>query len=195
MSNVVRSDAELEANRIGPLEPLNSTIYLADYNSNWPRVFERDAGRIRDALGDRALVIEHAGSTSVPGLAAKPIIDIVLAVADTANESDYIPSMEAAGYILRIREPDWHQHRLFKGPEADINLHTFTIGCAEIDRMLRFRDHLRSDATDREHYLTAKRELAARTWRHTQHYADAKSDVVEQIVARSGATAIACERY
>ena len=67
-------------------------------------------------LGDRVRLLEHAGSTSVPGLAAKPIIDMVLAVADSADEAAYVPSMEAAGYVLRIREPDWHQHRLFQRP-------------------------------------------------------------------------------
>src|SRR6202007_2914839 len=128
---------------------------------------------IQAALGPAAVLIEHAGSTSVPGLAAKPIIDIVLAVPDSANEEAYVPAMEAVGYVLWSREPDWFEHRMFKGPDTDINLHVFTVGAAEIDRLLLFRDWLRVNDTDRAAYLAVKRELARRTWRHVQHYADA----------------------
>ena len=181
--------------RIGGPELHNSTIYLAPYDPEWPRLFEREAQRIGAALGDRVLLLEHVGSTSVPSLSAKPRIDIVLAVADSADEAAYAPDMEAAGYVLKIREPDWHEHRVFKGPDTDVNLHTFTIGCAEIERMLRFRDHLRSDSTDRELYEQAKQELAKRTWKYVQHYADAKSQVVEEIITRSGITPRDCVRY
>ena len=165
----LRSDEEIAAARIGPPEIHNSTIYLAPYDPEWSRLFEREERRIRAALSDRALLIEHAGSTSVPGLSAKPIIDIVLAVADTTDELAYVPAMEAAGYVLRIREPDWHQHRLFKGPDTAVNLHVFTIGCTEIERMLFFRDHLRSDEADRTLYENTKQELARRTWKYVQH--------------------------
>jgi len=149
--------------------------------------YSREASRIRAALGHSAVLIEHAGSTSVPGLAAKPIIDIVLAVPDSANEPAYVPALEAAGYRLRLREPDWFEHRLFKGPDTDINLHVFTAGAAEIDKMLLFRDWLRVNDADRAAYLEIKRELAKRTWRHVQHYADAKSAIVEEILARAAA--------
>jgi GrpB-like predicted nucleotidyltransferase (UPF0157 family) len=165
---------------------LNSTIYLAPCDPEWPRLFEREAVRVRAALGDRALLVEHAGSTSVPGLSAKPIIDIVLAVADTAAETAYVPALEAVGYVLRVREPDWHEHRLLKGPDTNVNLHVFTIGCVEIERMLGFRDHLRADEADRLRYEQAKLELAQRTWKYVQHYADAKSAVVEEILTRAG---------
>ena len=89
-------------------------------------------------------LLEHAGSTSVPGLAAKPRIDIMLAVPDSADEPSYVPALEAAGYVLRIREPDWYEHRVFKGPDTDVNLHVFSAGCPEIARMLLFRDWLRT---------------------------------------------------
>ncbi|HEY5489246.1 MAG TPA: GrpB family protein [Candidatus Limnocylindrales bacterium] len=191
----LRSDEEIAAARIGPPEIHNSTIYLAPYDPEWSRLFEREERRIRAALSDRALLIEHAGSTSVPGLSAKPIIDIVLAVADTTDELAYVPAMEAAGYVLRIREPDWHQHRLFKGPDTAVNLHVFTIGCTEIERMLFFRDHLRSDEADRTLYENTKQELARRTWKYVQHYADAKSGVVEEILTRSGVTPRDCVRH
>ena len=130
--------------------------------------------------------MEHVGSTSVPGLAAKPIIDISLAVADSADEQAYVPALEAAGYFLRIREPDWFEHRGFGRRDARVNLHVFSAGCAEIDRMLRFRDRLRRDDADRELYERTKRELAQRQWKYVQNYADAKSAVVEAILARAG---------
>ena len=119
------------------------------------------------------------------GLAAKPIIDILLAVPDSSDEPAYVPALEAAGYVLRIREPDWFEHRLFKGPDTDINLHVFTVGAAETDRMLLFRDRLRTNDADRDAYLQVKRDLATRTWRDVQHYADAKTAIVEQIIARA----------
>jgi GrpB-like predicted nucleotidyltransferase (UPF0157 family) len=87
--------------------------------------------------------------------------------------------------VLRIREPDWYEHRLFKGPDTNINLHVFSAGCVEIERMLGFRDHLRSSPTDRALYAETKRELASRHWNYVQEYADAKTEVVEAIIARA----------
>ena len=138
----------------------NAPIQLIAYSSDWPALFIREADRVRATLGDRVLMLEHVGSTSVPGLAAKPIIDMILAVADSADEPAYVPAMESAGYVLRIREPEWHQHRLFKGPDTDINLHVYSLGCPEIDKMLMFRDWLRTNDADRELYERTKRDLA-----------------------------------
>jgi len=160
-------------------------IVLVDYDDAWPLRFEREARRIRAALGTRALLLEHGGSTSVPGLVAKPIIDIVLAVPDSANEDDYVSALEAEGYVLRIREPDWYEHRMLRKTDPSVNLHVFSADCAEIDRMLRFRDHLRTNEADRQLYERTKRELAAREWAYVQDYADAKGDVVEEIIARA----------
>jgi GrpB-like predicted nucleotidyltransferase (UPF0157 family) len=87
--------------------------------------------------------------------------------------------------VLRIREPDWYEHRVFKGPDTDVNLHVFSPGCPEIDRMLLFRDHLRSNESDRRLYERTKRELAQKEWKYTQNYADAKTAVVEEIIARA----------
>lgn len=179
------SDEELQRTTVGELTAHDAPIVLAEYDPEWPRLFAREAERIRAVLGDRALRIEHVGSTSVPGLAAKPIIDILLVVPDSADEPSYVPAMEAAGYVLRIREPDWFEHRLFKGPDTNINLHVFGAGAAETDRMLRFRDRLRGSDADREYYERTKRELARRTWRHVQHYADAKTAVVREIMSRA----------
>jgi GrpB-like predicted nucleotidyltransferase (UPF0157 family) len=130
------------------------------------------------------LQIEHAGSTSVPGLAAKPIIDLLLRVTDSADEEAYVPALEAGGYVLRIREPDWYEHRMFKGPDTDINLHVFSSGCPEIGRMLIFRDRLRSNAADRDLYARTKLALAQEEWKYVQNYADAKTAIIEEIIAR-----------
>ena len=165
----------------------NAPIQLMDYDAQWPALFIREANRVRAALGDRVLMLEHVGSTSVPGLAAKPIIDLILAVADSANEAEYVPAMESAGYVLHIREPDWHQHRLFKGPDTNINLHVYSFGCPVIDTMLLFRDWLRTNDADRELYERTKRDLAQQTWKHIQNYADAKTSIVAEIVARARA--------
>lgn len=178
-------EEELRAVTIGELEPLTKPVELVDYDAAWPGLFEREAERIRAALGERARLLEHTGSTSVPGLAAKPIIDMTLAVPDSADEDAYVPLLEEAGYVLRIREPDWYEHRLFKGPDTSVNLHVFSEGSPEIDRMLSFRDRLRTNTADRELYERRKRELAAEKWKYVQDYADAKTAIVEEIVARS----------
>ena len=120
--------------------------------TTWPRLYAAEAERVVGVLGSRVLLLEHVGSTAVPGLPAKPIVDMLLVIADSSAEQDYVPPMEGAGYVLRIREPDWYEHRLLKGPRADINLHVFSAGCVEIERMLRFRDHLRSNPSDRDLY-------------------------------------------
>jgi GrpB-like predicted nucleotidyltransferase (UPF0157 family) len=167
----------------------NDVIRLVDYDPNWPALFEREAGRIGRALGERALRIEHVGSTAVPGLVAKPIVDVVLVVADSADEGAYAPALEAAGYVLRIREPKWHQHRLFKGPDSAINLHVFRRDCSEVKRMLSFRDRLREHEADRALYARTKQRLAQQRWQYVQDYADNKTAVVEAILARVASVA------
>jgi GrpB-like predicted nucleotidyltransferase (UPF0157 family) len=179
------TDEQLQAVHIGELAPLNQPVQIAEYDPEWPRLFEREAARVRAALGERVRLLEHAGSTSVPGLAAKPKIDMLLVVANTADEPAYVPDLEAAGYVLRIREPDWYEHRLFKGPDTDINLHVFSEGCPEIERMLLFRDWLRDNADDRALYERTKRELARQDWKYMQNYADAKTAVVQEILRRA----------
>jgi GrpB-like predicted nucleotidyltransferase (UPF0157 family) len=172
---------------VGEPTVLNGPIALEEYNPMWPARFARETERIRAVLGHRALRIEHIGSTSVPRLAAKPVIDILLVVANSADEPAYVPQLEAAGYLLRIREPDWHEHRMFKGPGLDLNLHVFTAGSSEIDRVLLLRDRLRNNAAERQLYEQTKRKLASQTWKHVQNYADAKSQVIEDIIRRARA--------
>lgn len=110
---------------------------------------------------------------------------MLLVVSNSADEASYVPALEAAGYTLRIREPDLFEHRLFKGPDTDINLHVFSLGASEIDRMLRFRDWLRSNEADRKRYEEVKRSLAKKKWRHVQHYADAKTSIIQEIMERA----------
>jgi GrpB-like predicted nucleotidyltransferase (UPF0157 family) len=182
-------ERELAKYTIGQPQPLTAPIEVLDYDPTWPDLYEREAARIRSILDRRVVRIEHVGSTSVPGLPAKPIIDIALEVPDTANEAAYVPDLEAAGYALRVREADWFQHRLFNGPDVNVNLHTFSARCVEVDRMLLFRDWLRATAADRNLYANTKRELAAQDWKFMQQYADAKTAVVEEIIARAEAAA------
>ena len=179
------TDEQIRSATVGELRRHDAPVTLMAYDPSWPGLFEREAERIRAILGDRVRQLEHVGSTSVPGLAAKPIIDVLLVVRDSSQEPAYLTDLEAAGYVLRIREPEWFEHRMLKGPDTDINLHVLSAGCPEIDRMLAFRDRLRTDVGDRELYERTKRDLAARRWRYMQNYADAKSAVVEEIVARA----------
>ena len=163
----------------------NGTLVISDYDPAWPELYRREEERIRAVLGRTVIRLDHVGSTSVPGLAAKPVVDIMLVVADAADEDSYVARLEAVGYRLAVREPDWHEHRLFKGPDTNVNVHTFSEGCSEVERMVAFRDWLRMHDDDRELYESAKRDLAAREWKYVQNYADAKSAVVEEILARA----------
>ena len=138
--HVPMTEAQIQAVHIGVLTPLRQPISLAAYDPAWPRLFERAAARVQGILADRVLLLEHVGSTAVPDLAAKPKIDMLLVVANSADEPAYAPDLQAAGYLLQIREPDWYAHRMFKGRDIDINLHVFSAGCPEINRMLLFRN-------------------------------------------------------
>lgn len=184
-SHAPLDENQIRAATVGEPQVHGAPINLVDYDPQWPALFAREAQRVAPVLGEQVLRIEHVGSTSVPGLAAKPIIDILLVVQDPAYEEPYVAPLEAAGYLLRIREPDWYEHRMFKGPDTDINLHVLPDGCPEINRMLLFRDRLRTNQADRELYERKKRELARREWKYVQNYADAKTAVVERIISRS----------
>jgi GrpB-like predicted nucleotidyltransferase (UPF0157 family)/catechol 2,3-dioxygenase-like lactoylglutathione lyase family enzyme len=164
---------------------LDGPVTLADPDDEWPVTAAALCDGIRSVVGDGAVVLAHVGSTSVPGLAAKPILDLVLGVPDPTDEAAYVPGLESAGYQLRIREPEWREHRLLRRDEPAVNLHVFAAGDEEISAMLAFRDQLRADARDRELYLRTKVELAGRTWEHVQDYADAKADVVADVMSRA----------
>ena len=136
-------------------------IEVIDPDPDWPRQYDGLASRIREALGWRVLQLEHVGSTAVPGLPAKPIIDIDLTVADPGREQAYVPALEAAGFRLRIREPWWHGHRVLRADEPPCNLHVFGFDSPELIKHRIFRDWLRGNPGDRDFYAATKRQAAA----------------------------------
>ena len=184
----------LYSNDIGTRVAHGTTIRLVDPEPAWAVTAEQALDAIRTTLGQTAIVLAHVGSTSIP-IPAKPVIDLILGVPDSADEASYVPALEDLGYTVRAREPEWHEHRLLRHEEPSTNLHVFTAGSSEIDRMQAFRDQLRRDASDRALYLATKRDLAAREWAIVQDYADAKADVVEAILERAFAHPERAERY
>jgi GrpB-like predicted nucleotidyltransferase (UPF0157 family) len=160
------------------------TVSLVAYSNEWPRTFAAERDRIVSVLAETALEVHHAGSTSVPGLRAKPIIDIVLVVPDTTDEGAYVAPLEGIGYAFRLREPEWFEHRLLRHDEPAVNLHVFPPRCLEVARMLAFRDHLRVNDEDRLLYESTKAALSEREWPTVQDYANAKDDVVAGIMSR-----------
>ena len=179
------TEEQLKKATVGELKPLHGRVHLAPYDRQWPSMFEHQHGRIREILGSAVILLEHVGSTSVPGLSAKPIIDMVLAVPDSTDEPAYVPLLEKQSYLVRIREPDWFEHRLFKAPDMEVNLHVFSQGCSEIEQMLMFRDWLRNHDDDRDTNEAEKKLLAAKTWKYVQNYADAKSAVIQRILEKA----------
>jgi GrpB-like predicted nucleotidyltransferase (UPF0157 family) len=157
-------------------------LFLATYNAAWPSDYAVHEARIRQAVGDVAVAIEHIGSTSVPGLAAKPIIDILLTVHDVTAEEDYLAPLIDAGYVLRVREPG---HRMVRTVQRDVHIHVFEVDDPAVGDYLLFRDRLRVDLADRQLYEATKRELMTRDWPDVNAYADAKTEVIEQIKMRA----------
>jgi len=149
------SDAWVEGHAQTPYH-----LEVVPYDDRWPTTFARVAARVRECLGDAVLELHHVGSTSVPGLPAKPVIDADLVVADPADEAAYVPSLEQAGFVHVIREPWWHEHRLLKHADPVTHLHVFGPDCPEVVRHLMFRDWLRDHPEDRETYASAKRAAA-----------------------------------
>lgn len=158
-------------------------IEIVDPDAAWPGVFEMLRSRIDGALGDRVLAIEHVGSTSVPGLAAKPVIDIDLTVADTDDEDAYVPALEALGFALRVREPWWLGHRCLVSAEPAANLHVWPPDSPEAARHRLFRDWLRADEADRQRYAAVKREVAADGL--MSEYNARKEGVIREIYTRA----------
>ena len=156
---------------------------IHEYDSAWPRRFEIERAQIAGALLG-AKLIEHIGSTSVPGLGAKPIVDIIVRV-DPFDADHITVSLEGAGYLLRVLEPG---HLMFRTPALDVHVHVWS-DHAQTERHLLFRDWLRVNDADRARYEAVKRELATKTWRDMNDYADAKSPVIVDITARAEAWA------
>jgi GrpB-like predicted nucleotidyltransferase (UPF0157 family) len=175
-------DAYLDSVLIGGRELVAITV--VDYDERWPQRFRDIAERVRQALGDVAVGVEHIGSTSVPGLAAKPIVDVLLTVDDVSKEATYLPALTSAGFMLRVREPE---HRMLRTPARDVHLHVYEPDRPEVRDYLDLRDWLRIDADDRELYAATKRRLARKQWADMNDYADAKTDVVRDVLVRARA--------
>ncbi|GAA3550378.1 GrpB family protein [Microlunatus spumicola] len=164
------------------MEPLALTLH--PYDDRWPGVYRDHRRRIADALGTHALVIEHIGSTAVPGLAAKPVVDLVVGVDDITAAEDHVERLLAVGYVLRVREPG---HRLVRTPARDVHVHLYERDDPAVEEYLLLRDRLRTHPDERELYERTKRMLLERRWHDTNAYADAKSDVIAAIKARARA--------
>jgi len=169
-------DAYLDEVLIGGRE--ERVIEIVDYRPAWAERFGGERARIDAALGSIARSIDHVGSTAVPGLGAKPIVDIMVTVDDPDDESSYLPQLEQAGYVLRVREP---QHRMLRTPELEVQVHIWTAGSDDERRHLIFRVRLRSSAEDRAEYERTKRELAGQH-RDVNHYANAKGALIGRII-------------
>ncbi|NEK87177.1 GrpB family protein [Blastococcus saxobsidens] len=175
-------DSYLDAVLIGGRE--SASVVIADHDATWPERFAQLQRRVERALPTTALSVEHIGSTSVPGLAAKPIIDMLLTVRSVDDEAAYVDALEKVGFVLRVREP---RHRMFRTPARDVHLHVYEPGGQAVADYLDLRDWLRESGSDRALYEATKRELARREWSDMNHYADAKSDVVQVILRRARA--------
>ncbi len=165
---------------VGGVEALE--LELHEHDSRWAVAYLEHRRRIRQALGAGDIEIEHIGSTSVPGLAAKPIIDIAVTVPDITAEEDYLDALLDAGYLLRVREPG---HRLVRTPARDAHVHVYERGDPAVENYLILRDHLRSDAADRTLYEDTKRSLLRVRWDDMNAYSDAKTDVILAIMSRA----------
>jgi len=180
---------QIKAGLVGEAPKKWQTIVLQEYDPAWPGRFAAASSTLEAALGDLVLSIEHVGSTSVPGLAAKPIIDIDLLLEDTADESAYIPVLERIGYRLVLREPWWHGHRMLVSSAEDVNLHVWPRNAPEPIRHKLFRDWLRSHPEDMHLYAETKRNLAHATVDRPGDYSLAKNDVIDDIYVRIFAAA------
>ncbi|SDY49333.1 GrpB domain, predicted nucleotidyltransferase, UPF0157 family [Micromonospora pattaloongensis] len=165
------------------------SVVIEDYDPAWADRYAAAASSVKAVLGGLIIDIEHVGSTAVPGLAAKPIIDIDLLLDDATDESRYIPALEGIGYRLVLREPWWHGHRMLVGPAEDVNLHVWPQAAPEPIRHRLLRDWLRSHPQDRDLYAATKRRLARDTADRPSDYSLAKNEVIDQILARIFAAA------
>ncbi|SDY96200.1 GrpB domain, predicted nucleotidyltransferase, UPF0157 family [Asanoa ishikariensis] len=178
----------LRSRNVGEPPRLPGPIEIVAYDPSWPALYARHADRIRGALGPTALAVAHVGSTAVPGMAAKFRIDIDVIIEDPRAEAAYLPALEAAGYVLRIREPDWYEHRLLHGFDPMTNVHVFPPDCDEHLRHLILRDWLRDHPEDRARYAEEKRRIARSGVTYMAEYASQKSTVIVDILRRAGLT-------
>ncbi|MGI5176363.1 GrpB family protein [Dactylosporangium sp. CA-152071] len=175
---------QLAAGLVGDPPRRWSAVVVDDYDPSWPLRFETTRAALTGALGDLVLAVEHVGSTAVPGLPAKPVVDVDLTVPDSDDESSFVPVLAPLGYRLVLREPWWHGHRMLVSAADDVHLHVWPPGAPEPIRHLLFRDWLREHPSDRDLYAGTKRRLAGETVDRPGDYSLAKNDVIDAIFAR-----------
>lgn len=175
-----------ETGLIGGVE--KRVIKIVPYSQNWPIQFQNHAKRIKNALGSVALRIEHIGSTSVEELAAKPIIDILVVIADPSQEELYLPALVDAGYELRVREPEYDNHRMFRTPERDVHIHIYPPHSEEVERYLLFRDFLRNNPRVRGEYANLKQKLSESNWKDMNEYSSAKTSFIDGVINQAKKT-------
>lgn len=160
-------------------------IELAAYDPIWPRRFEQWSESLLAALPERPSLIAHVGSTAVPGLPAKPVIDILVSVADPDEEAGYVPAIEDLGVQLRSRDDQRRFFRPFAGRPRDVQIHVARSGGDWERRHLLFRDYLRAHPRAAAEYLEAKRAAAA-TWADDRYaYTDAKGVTIRKLMAEA----------
>jgi GrpB-like predicted nucleotidyltransferase (UPF0157 family) len=167
------------------------TLELVDYDPRWPAAFEAEALRIRQALGAVARRIEHNGSTAVPGLAAKPVIDIQVSVAELQPIDAYRQPLVAIGYTHMPHPDDAFcpfLHRPAAWPHTH-HIHVVRIGGPDEQRTLAFRDYLRDHREAAREYEALKRHLAGQFAADDadarERYAEAKSAFIERAIAQA----------
>ncbi|MET7709276.1 GrpB family protein [Micromonospora sp. NPDC005413] len=175
---------QVDAGLLGEPPQTWESVVIEEYDPDWAQRFRAVRASLSDALGGQIIGVEHVGSTAVPGLAAKPIIDVDLIIEDAAEEPTYLPALEGLGYRLVLREPWWHGHRMLLSAAEDVNLHVWPQGAPEPVRHRLFRDWLRSHPQDRELYAATKRRLARDTADRPRDYSLAKNDVIDEIYER-----------
>lgn len=192
-SNIPPSAITTIPDTIAPMEMLASRpsrrgLHIVDYKDYWPDDFSELQARIRSALGPATLDVHHVGSTSVPGLSARSVIDIDLVVADPADEAAYVPALERVGLVLYFRQPLYYGHRFLGCQEPDANIHVYGPDCPDVARHLIFRDWLRAHPEDRDKYEAVKRDVAVVAEGKGEtgnQYGKRKEWVVREILSRA----------
>ncbi len=161
-------------------------VHIADYDPAWRLRFAELGGRLREALGDIATRIDHIGSTSVPGLAAKPVIDVQISVSRLEPVEPFCGPLQKLGFVYRSDNPE-RTKRFFREPpgHARMHIHVRRAGSFSEQFPLLFRDFLRADSHAASRYETVKRSLAARHRLDRHAYTDAKGPIVWEIVQRA----------
>jgi len=157
-------------------------IVIVAFDPSWPERFETERTKIDGALMGVPHKVWHIGSTSVAGLSAKSVIDVQVAVPDPQREDEYLPLLVEAGYVLRVRKP---MHRMLRTPDLDVQIHVCGAGSDWERRHVLFRDWLRTSEEDRRLYAQLKSSLADTDWPTMNHYAEAKSAVIDEITSRA----------